>query len=321
MKAMQAIGIGLVLALAHPASAQDPLGSAKDLYAAASYEEALSTLSRLADGAAPDVARQIDQYRAFSLVALGRHAEAERVAERLVRNNPLGKFAEGEVSPRIEKMFAAVRTRVLPGLIRDEYRTARTAIERKDYKAAEPHLRLVSRMLEEMQSNGTIDETLSDLRLIVDGFLDLSRTSAQQATRERESTVAAAALVETAPVAARPSARPSAALVSAPAARPPIYAGNGDTHLLPPVAVSQASPELPRNVSEIMRRTTRKTLVMELLIDERGDVEQAVVVEPVEPVYDLLVLRAARQWKYRPATVDGVPVKFRKSIGVDFLDQ
>src|SRR5215213_510994 len=105
MNAMKAIGIGLVLAAAaQPASAQDPLGSAKDLYASASYEEALSTLSRLADGAAPEVARQIDQYRAFSLVALGRTAEAERVAERLVRNNPMGKFTDGEVSPRIEKL-------------------------------------------------------------------------------------------------------------------------------------------------------------------------------------------------------------------------
>jgi TonB family protein len=34
------------------------------------------------------------------------------------------------------------------------------------------------------------------------------------------------------------------------------------------------------------------------------------------PVYDQAVLAAARTWRYEPATVDGVPVKFRKRVQI-----
>jgi hypothetical protein len=37
----------------------------------------------------------------------------------------------------------------------------------------------------------------------------------------------------------------------------------------------------------------------------------------VNAVYDGMVLAAARTWRYKPATVNGVPVKFRNSIQLD----
>ena len=53
-------------------------------------EEALSELTRVKSSvAAPDAAREVDQYRAFCLVALGRTAEAEQLAESLVRKDPM----------------------------------------------------------------------------------------------------------------------------------------------------------------------------------------------------------------------------------------
>ena len=58
-------------------------------------------------------------------------------------------------------MFAAVRKRVLPAVIRDEYRTARAAIDRGDLKAAEPNLALVSQLLAELRASGPLDEALS----------------------------------------------------------------------------------------------------------------------------------------------------------------
>jgi TonB family protein len=338
MKAIKAIGgaVGIIVALAGSSYAQDPLGAAKDLYASASYEEALSRLSQLAAGATPDLARQIDQYRAFSLFALGRAAEAEQVAEALFRGNPLLKLAEGEASPRIEAMFAAVRKRILPILIRDEYRTARTAIDSGDMKAAEPHLTLVSRMLAEVRAAGPIDETLSDLSLVVDGFLGLSQAAAkQQAAREAAVTPAAPSSSPTRPGNAPPAATGTngaaangaaastakpATVAEAMARTTTIYSGAADTRLTPPVIINQASPELPRAVSEVMKRTERKTMIVDLVINERGEVQEASIREPVEQVYDLLVLRTARQWKYRPATFDGVPVKFRKSVTVSFLE-
>src|SRR5579863_2105895 len=71
------------------ASAQDPLAAAKDLYASAAYEEALSTLTSVTEQSAPDIIHQADQYRAFCLLALGRNAEAESAAESAIRHDPL----------------------------------------------------------------------------------------------------------------------------------------------------------------------------------------------------------------------------------------
>jgi TonB family protein len=53
-----------------------------------------------------------------------------------------------------------------------------------------------------------------------------------------------------------------------------------------------------------------------VVIDESGAVESAFIADPITPVYDGLALRAARGWRYRPATVNGVPVKFRKIVQI-----
>ena len=55
--------------------------SAKTLYAAAAYEEALSELANADDGTDVD---QIEQYRALCLIALGRTDEAARSLEQIV---------------------------------------------------------------------------------------------------------------------------------------------------------------------------------------------------------------------------------------------
>jgi TonB family protein len=47
-------------------------------------------------------------------------------------------------------------------------------------------------------------------------------------------------------------------------------------------------------------------------IDEQGRVESAEVAKPTLPTYDAALLRAVRSWRYRPATKDGLPVKYRK---------
>jgi hypothetical protein len=40
------------------------------------------------------------------------------------------------------------------------------------------------------------------------------------------------------------------------------------------------------------------------------------VVESVHPIYDALLLSAARTWKYEPAKLDGKPVRYVKLIEV-----
>jgi hypothetical protein len=62
-------------------------------------------------------------------------------------------------------------------------------------------------------------------------------------------------------------------------------------------------------------RPTRQGL-LDVVIDERGVVENAMLRQPIDPRYDDLLLAAARTWRYTPAIKDGRPVKFVKRIQV-----
>ena len=61
---------------------------------------------------------------------------------------------------------------------------------------------------------------------------------------------------------------------------------------------------------------TRDRGLLEITIDEQGRVINATIRSPLHPVYDSQLLVAARDWKYRPAILNGQPVKFRKLIQV-----
>ena len=181
MKATLIAGLVLV-ATQVGVGAQDSLTAAKDLYASAAYEDALSTLTRLTEGggAAPDIARQVDEYRAFCLYALGRTGEAESVAETMIRRDPMMKLDSPDVSPRLEVMFSTVRKRLLPSLIRERFKTARTALEQKNLKEAEPQLAEAKLMIADAEKLAIKDEGLADLSVLVDGFLQLVRSTADQ---------------------------------------------------------------------------------------------------------------------------------------------
>ncbi len=312
--------VGLMVAAAASANAgQDSLDAAKDLYASAAYEEALSTLSRLTEGgvSVPSVARQVDEYRAFCLYALGRTTEAESVAESLIRREPLAPLEAADASPRIEAMFVAVRKRMLPGLIRDQYRTVRPLLDQKQYAAAEPRLAETRHWLTEAERLGVWDAGLADLSVLVDGFLALSR-----------------ATMETAPPAppqpgpATPSATgtpaPQQSTPAIPTARSTPAApseATGELHtyriedqdVAPPVAISQVTPSVPAELLAFLR-TSPRPMTLDLTIDEAGSVQKAVVRVPTNTIYDHMLVRAAASWKYQPAMRNGVPVRYEKSV-------
>jgi hypothetical protein len=75
--------------------------------------------------------------------------------------------------------------------------------------------------------------------------------------------------------------------------------------------VQQALPPFDRQVSTVPPSGT-----LEVIIDERGRVEAAFIRQPIHPRYDPLVLEAASGWQYRPATLYGKPVKYRKLVGI-----
>ena len=286
MTAMKyAVCLSLALMAADQAAAQDPLSAAKDLYASAAYEDALSALARVKEGT-PDLTQQVDQYRAFSLFALGRTAEAESVVEAVIRRDPLVVPDSRDASPRITAMFAQVRKRLLPDLIRDGYRSARATMDQGDIAGAVPKLQQVRSMLDEAKTVGASNEALVDLGVLVTGFLDLARSMADRA--EAEEKAAAKVAVAVPPPAAVDTATAETIVIRKPL---PIYSAL-DADVKAPVAIRQQLPTIPHSVARSMS-VGRTAGVLEVTIDEKGRVENAIMREPVNPIFDSVVLAAA----------------------------
>ena len=87
----------------------------------------------------------------------------------------------------------------------------------------------------------------------------------------------------------------------------------GDEGVVPPTVIDQTLPSLPSALRGIMR-LARPTGLLEVLVDETGTVQASEIRQSTHPSYDALLLNASRGWKYRPATKDGTPVRFRKRI-------
>ena len=302
MKAVAVIGVA-ILALGTGLGAQDSLRDAKDLYASASYEAALSSLTRLsgAESSAPDVRRQAEEYRAFCLFALGRTGEAESVAEGIIKKDPFAELDPADASPRLEAMFTSVRKRLLPSLIRERVRTARAGLDRKEYPAAEPPLMQARLMIADAEKLGVKDESLADLGVLVDGFLQVIHMASEQRASSPSTSAAASPAAATAvPAAAKARAR--------------TYTID-DEGVTPPVVIDQRMPALSASMVKIAQ-TTRKSGILDIVIDENGEVVDAIVRQPLMPAFDQLVASTARRWKYRPATLGGVPVRFVKTIAL-----
>jgi hypothetical protein len=294
-----------------PMRAADSLSVARGLYAAAEYEGALELLNSLQPGAHdPDERGAIEQYRAYCLLALGRSADAQQAIAAVVTATPLYKPTGADASPSVRSAFSDVRRRMLPLIIQEKYTTAKTAYDRKNFTlAAKVFGEVVDAMADPDMADVVSRPPLADLRMLATGFRDLSASSALPPP------LAASVPVLTPPAVMPPSGAAPAARVPAPVGKvaPPagrIYAGN-DANVLPPAAVHQRLPPFPAQLV-VARRG-----VLEIVIDEAGAVENAFMRESINPRYDVEVITATRGWQYKPATLDGVPVKYRKMIQVD----
>jgi TonB family protein len=287
------------LAAAAGVVGQDSLARAKDLYVLAAYDEALTVLNRLYETASPTESTEIAGYQVFCLLALGRMDAAQQAIAALLKTDPLYRPSEATASPRTRAIFEQVRQGLLPGIIRETYDKAKSAYDRNDPQVAVTEFDRVIALLDEPGVAGL--QNMADLRRLASGFRDLSKTAAAAAA------VAANAKAPDPPVTAPPPAAAS------PVPAPPTFAA-GDADVVPPATVSRNTPTwLPRNDLE-RRREYRG--VLEILVDERGDVVSTSLAKSVHPLYDAKLIEMSRTWKFRPATKDGVPVRYRTLIEI-----
>ncbi len=277
------------------------LATAKSLYASGDYETALSTLASVKADESVD---EVEEYRLLCLLALGRTAEAQTSLEALVLHNPLFTMSVAEVSPRLVSIFHDVRKRVLPDVVRDLYAKAKTDFEQKNYDAAKGEFETLMTLLadDDMADKAA---SLADMKMLADGFLKLA--TAQIAAKAEAANVPA-------PTPTPAAGTDSGAGKNAPAEAPvePVFSVE-DKEVTPPVEVNCPLPEWnPTNPTQ--NREFRG--VLRVVIDKDGKVESASLLVPANPAYDPLLLAAAKDWQYRPATRAGVAVKYQKLIPI-----
>jgi TonB family protein len=279
---------------APPELAADQLTRVRELYALASYEDALAHLDTIESRIAPEAAAQ---YRALCLIGLGRIVDAEAAISRFVLAHPTYSISETDVSPRLVTLFRETRLRVLPAEARTRYTSAKQAFDRQQFTAAARGFREVLTLLGDTGFIGQV-EGLRDLRLLAESFLQLAEAEIEKAE----------AAMAPPPPAPGPTAEGSVAA----AETGPIYSAD-DPSVVAPVEVNRRMPIWdPPTVLEHMQFRG----VLEVVIDEQGAVSEATLVRSIHPYYDRSLIDATTRWRFRPATKEGVPVRFRQRFEV-----
>ena len=281
--------------------AQDSLARAKDFYAAAAYEDALKELSAL-EARAPGA--EVSAYKVYCLLALGRSDEAKNTIAALVRMDPLFHPSEADASPRVRAFFDQVRTPLLPEIVRQTYARGKEAFYKKDMTVAAAAFDRVVRLLDDLDASE--NDELADLRTLAGGFRELSKAAPPPPP-----------LLEPGPAPATMASNQPAAAPSAAAARPPVaprvYTAE-DEDVVRPVPIARVVPRWrPVNATE---EGLRLEGTIELLISEAGTVLSVSIVRSIHPRYDPQILKAAREWTFRPALSNGTPVKYRYAFDV-----
>jgi TonB family protein len=273
---------------------RDVVGAARELYASARYDEALAVLNDLRpsnNGSAVSDRKAIEQYRSLCLLALGRGSEAEHAIAAVVTADPAYQPGEVEASPRVRAAFSDVRRRLLPDIASGRYAEAKALFDRKQHAAAAQHFRQVIVLVDDPDMGGK----LTDLRMLANGFLDLAL---------------AASAPPPAPVRAAAAAPPPP---PTPQRDPNRTYTMGDKEVQAPVMIRQEMPRL----TPAMKSQARDKGVVEIVIDELGRVTGVSIRESVHPIFDTDLLTHARDWRYRPATLAGKPVRYRKMIQIN----
>jgi len=277
----------LVIALvasAVPAWAADPaLDQAKTLYEAASFEDALAAIGRVdsAQGAEPEVLL----YKSLCLLALGRPQEAAVATRALVNATPTYTPDTSALPPRFQTLWTDTRKAALPSVTKELFGSARSHYQSKEYVPALGQFQQVLALTNDPAWKDSADAT--DLRTLASGFIDLAQAAIP-----------------------KPDPGPSVAAVTPPPSAPrpqPIVVETA-------VVLRQDMPRWTPPDRTVARLSFDGAV--RVTIDAAGRVTDAVIERPTHPSYDTLLLRAAKNWTYKPATRNGQPTLSEKIVQV-----
>ena len=287
--------LAMLLAAVTPSAAQETLANARQLYASADYRSALTMLNTLlAASPSPQDRQSLELYRTLCLVAIGSNDEANKAIDAMVLRDPLYRPNMDEVPPRLRTIFSDARKRLLPALIQERYVIAKSAFDRGEMKlAADGFTQVLLALADPDIAVAAKQAPLADLRVLASGFNDLTVRALTPPP------------VPVVPMTVQAPPPP----VTAPPPEPTIYSQD-NANVMPPETIRQEFPQYPGRV------TFDRAGVIEVVIDTMGAVESASMLEGVEALYNRLLLTAAKTWRYRPARLDGMPVKYRKRIQV-----
>lgn len=259
------------------------LSEARTLYASASYGDALRMLDTLLSGSLSREERQpIELYRVLCLVALGRRADADVAIDAMIQRDPFFRPTSEEIPPRLRAAFTDARKRLLPSVVQQDYAAAKRAFDRKEFAAAGETFKRVLNMLAEPEMAAEASRPpLSDLKTLAEGFHDLS------------------------------------AKAGAPPPLPRLVPGRvysaEDRGVIPPTTLKQRVPPFRGKISGPGEG------IVEVIIDSTGEVESARMVVPLNSQYDPQLVNAAKGWQYKPATLGGAPVMFKKQVKISLV--
>jgi TonB family protein len=292
------------------AQSKASLSRAKELYASANYDEALSMLNELGTivipeggavvGTPSEEAASVALYRVLCLVAVGRSAEVDLAIDRLVTQHPLYRPPSDELSPRVRTAVHSARLRVLPTLVQKRYEESRSHYDRGEFAAASAGFKWVLTALADPDLAYLAGQApLADIKTLAGGFAGLAEKALAPPPPPPAPVVAAPAVMAAAPA---PPAKPARDLTR-------VFTAD-DADVTAPVKIQQNMPRFPSALREPVSG------VIDVVIDPTGKVESARIVDPVHLYYDGLLVTAAKRWQYQPATLDGIPVRFSKRIQV-----
>jgi tetratricopeptide (TPR) repeat protein len=295
-------GVAALLFTAATAFAQEPLTKAKALYDAANYEEALTVL-------APVNVPEAQQYKALCMLALGRAQDASGAVELLITSSPTFEASAEEVPPRFISLVSEAKKKLLPGIARKTFNEAREEYKSGDREQALKKFDLVVTLASSAGFKETSDA--EDLRTLSSGFIELARASA--APRPEPKAVPAPEPPKVADAAPAPSPTPASTPAPTSARTPAATTAAPPTpDVSQPVAIRQTIPPIPSGISGLGSPTA--SVRVEIGVD--GRVVNVSMQQASHPLYDRLVLQAAREWTYTPAMLNGRPVPSEKVVTI-----